>query len=419
MLALSAGIIFFGCAFLGKLPKGVTINGIDVGGKTQAEALSLVRGDVVNCLKEKSLTVHGKQKDYVFTYPEISYKDNLQKLIKTVKKGTQYTAEVSYHLNGVSEITASICSDESLPVIEPYAIFNTEGEPFNYFEGSDGTRADRVKLLYDIRASLEGDFCDVYVSVKTVPRTVSQEAVKYNTRLLSTFTTRFDGANTARAHNIFLAAKSINGTVLQNGESFSFNGTVGARTADRGFKTAKIIENGEFVEGIGGGVCQVSTTLFNAAMLAGCDITEFHQHSLAVSYVPPSFDAMVSGSYFDLKFENRTGYTLYIRAVTGANSITFNFYGRGDGAQYGYSSVVTGSISPAEETTKDPLLVKDGKCGIISEGYLTINRNGVSTTKLFRRDKYAPVKRVTLEATQTEEEETSGTCDIKTQVPQL
>ena len=255
--------------------------------------------------------------------------------------------------------------------------------------------------------------------MKTVPRTVSQEAVKYNTRLLSTFTTRFDGANTARAHNIFLAAKSINGTVLQNGESFSFNGTVGARTADRGFKTAKIIENGEFVEGIGGGVCQVSTTLFNAAMLAGCDITEFHQHSLAVSYVPPSFDAMVSGSYFDLKFENRTGYTLYIRAVTGANSITFNFYGRGDGAQYGYSSVVTGSISPAEETTKDPLLVKDGKCGIISEGYLTINRNGVSTTKLFRRDKYAPVKRVTLEATQTEEEETSGTCDIKTQVPQL
>ena len=217
-----------------------------------------------------------------------------------------------------------ICADESAPMVEPYAVFNTDGEPFTYYEGSDGKTADYSKLLRDVRGSLGADFNDVYVDVKTVKRTLSMNSVRYNTGLLSTFTTRYDGSNAPRAHNIRLASEKINGTVLCNGEAFSFNETVGQRTVERGFKSAKIIERGEFVDGVGGGVCQVSTTLFNAALLSGCDMTEFHQHSLAVSYVPPSFDAMVSGTYFDLKFENRTGYTLYIRAVTGRDYVTFN-----------------------------------------------------------------------------------------------
>lgn len=222
---------------------------------------------------------------------------------------------------------------------------------------------------------------------------------------MSTFTTHYDGTNADRSHNIRLAAKKINGTVLENGEGFSFNETVGQRTAGSGFRSAKIIENGEFVNGVGGGVCQVSTTLFNAALLAGCDMTEFHQHSLAVSYVPPSYDAMVSGTYFDLKFENRTGYTLYFRAVTGGNYITFNIYGRGDGACYGYQSVVKSAIPAPEEFTDDSSRVRAGRDGTVSEGYLTVTRNGITSTKLFRRDKYAPVKRVTLQPTEEQGED--------------
>ena len=394
MLAFSAGLIFFACAFCAKLPKNVTIDGIEVGGKSAAEAVRLVRGSIEENLKTKSLTIIGADKKYVFSYPEIGYKDNLQKLVKAVKKGNSYTADVSFYLNGLSEISHCICDEQSRPVTEPYAIFNASGTPFTYCAGSDGFKADRNKLVADVRASLSGGFCDVKVEYKTLKRTETLSAVKNKTRLISAFTTYFDSSNFDRAHNIRLAAATVNGTVLAPGEVFSFNGVVGERTADRGFKSAKIIEKGEFVDGVGGGVCQVSTTLYNAALLAGCQITEFHPHSLAVSYVPPSCDAMVSGTYYDLKFKNSLSEKLYIRAAAGKGYVTFYFYGKSDGAQYSYASRVTGNIPAPEEVTDDPSRVKDGRDGILSEGYLTVTRGGRKKTVLYRKDKYLPLTRV-------------------------
>ncbi|MDE6613517.1 MAG: VanW family protein, partial [Clostridia bacterium] len=371
MPALVAGFIFIFCGFAKKLPADITINGVEVGRKTRTQAVALVREDIEKQLKQRSLIIVGAKKNYVFTYPEIGYKDNLQKLIKSVKKHGRYTARVTYYLNGINDIASAVCEDESSPAIEPYAIFNNYGTPFTYVGGSDGVRADRAKLLNDIKASLEGGFEKVTVKTVPVKRRTDMKSVMEDTKKLSSYITYFDGENISRSHNICLAADKINGTVLKNGESFSFNATVGERTEARGFKTAKIIEKGEFVEGVGGGVCQVSTTLFNAAVSGGLKITEFHPHSLSVSYVPPSCDAMVSGTYFDLKFENVTGYTVYIRARTGKNFVAFDLYGRGDGAKYSLSSRVTGSIPAPEETTDDETQLKTGKDGILSEGYLT------------------------------------------------
>lgn len=381
------------CAFMPKVPKNVTVDGINVGGKPLTEACRIIRESIEERLKEKSLVVCGREK-YVFTYPEIYYRDNLQKLLKTVKRNGSYTVEVNYYLNGISEIATSICRNESIAMVEPYAKFNAVGAPFTYFDGRDGRRADRAKLIEDICASLNGGFEEVKVSLTDVPRTISRDEIKSDTKLLSTFTTYFDSSNEGRAHNIRLAARSVNGTCLNKGESFSFNASVGERTVGRGYRTAKIIERGEFVEGIGGGVCQVSTTLYNAALLAGCDITEFHPHSLAVSYVAPSRDAMVSGSSFDLKFTNNTNGAIYIRAYTGEGSVTFSLYGRGTGAAYSFSSLITGTVEAPVETTDDVSRVREGKDGIISEGYLTVIKDGVRVTKLYRRDKYAPVKRI-------------------------
>ncbi|MDE6001291.1 MAG: hypothetical protein K2G96_03100, partial [Clostridia bacterium] len=220
MLALSAGS-FFTCGFFGKLPKGVTVNGVDVGGKSRQQAVRLGRENIENRLKEKKLTVYGKASEDVFTYPEIGYKDDLQKLIKTVKSGGEYSAEVKYYLNGIGEISSYICENESAPAVEPYAVFNESGEPFTYFEGSDGVKADRLKLLNDIRASLESDFAPVTVSTKQIKRNTRLNEVKYDTRLLSSFTTYFDGTNENRSHNIRLAAEMINGTILSDGQGFS------------------------------------------------------------------------------------------------------------------------------------------------------------------------------------------------------
>ena len=404
MLAVSASLIFLTCGFLRRLPKGVTVNGIDVGGKSREEACEILRKDIVKNLKEKSLKIHGIKNEYIFTYPEINFKDNLPSLLSCAKRNGEYTASVSYYLNGISEISAYICEDESEEPTPPHAIFHAFGEPFEYVEGHDGYKADRVKLLSDIRASLSNNLEEVFVTVKPVKYSGTLEKVKRETKLLSAYTTYFDGTNTDRAHNIMLAAEQINGTVLLPGGAFSFNGTVGPRTSSRGFKSAKIIEKGEFVEGIGGGVCQVSTTMYVAAVLAGCEITEFHPHSLAVGYVPPSFDAMVSGNYFDLKFENKTKKTMYIRAYTGENYVKFVIFGEGDGASYELKSHISGSIAAPEELTEDETLVKDGRDGIISEGYLPVTRGGITRTVLLRKDKYAPLKRVVLNTAEEREE---------------
>ena len=222
------------------------------------------------------------------------------------------------------------------------------------------------------------------------------EGEKFKVELLSSYTTYFDEKNEARSHNIRLAASLINGTVLQNGDIFSFNTVVGQRTTERGFEKAAIIENGEFVEGVGGGVCQVSTTLYNACLLSGCKAVEYHPHSLAVSYVPPSRDAMVSGTFFDLKIKNTTGSTVYLKSVTGKNYVCFKVYGRDFGIKYNLSSHITGTIEAPEEFTDNTELVRAGRNGTISEGYLTVTKNGFTKVIFLRRDKYSPQKKITL-----------------------
>ena len=394
MLAVLAGIIFCLCGFTPTVAKGVEVNGVCVGGMAQSEAARLLRQNIENDLKEKTLEVRAGEKVYTFTYPEIYYKDNIYGLLKNAKKGDKLCAEVSYYLCGLSSIAPNICRSESVAVVEPYAKFSSFGAPFTYFEGNDGKRADEKRLIEDIKNSLKGGFEPVTLHFNTVKRQNTVSEVKGETKLLNTFTTHFDGTNINRTSNIRLAAGKLNGTVLEGGKTLSFNDIVGARVKERGFLPAKIIEKGEFVEGVGGGVCQVSTTLYNAALLSGLKIEEYHPHSLGVSYVPPSRDAMVSGTYFDLKISNPYETPIYIRANTTGGSVTFSIYGKPDGAAYSLSSEVTGSIPAPEEICDSPEKAKAGKDGLTSEGYLTVTRDGFTKKVLLRKDKYGAITRV-------------------------
>ena len=405
MLALTAGILFFCTLFLGftpVLPKDVKVNGIEVGGMTRKEAARIIRLDFERELKEKQLKICAKSGEYIFKYPEINYKDNLKNLLKSVKKGGRYRAEYECYLCGLNEIAPDICCNESIFMVEPYAVFNKEGAPFTYFSGNDGSIVDEAQLRRDIQNSLKGDFNEVTLKFNKVRRTKTLEDIKSETSLLSSFTTYFDGENLTRTSNIRLAASSLNGSIIEGKRVLSFNYTVGARVKERGYLSAKIIENGEFVEGVGGGVCQVSTTLYNAALLAGLNITEYHPHSLAVGYVPPSRDAMVSGSSCDLKIENACRTPVYIRAQTGKNFVNFRLYGANLGTVYELSSEVTGSIPAPEEFTDQRDRAREGRDGILSNCYLTVKRGGETKITLLRKDRYAPVKRYVYDGAEEE-----------------
>lgn len=148
------------------------------------------------------------------------------------------------------------------------------------------------------------------------------------TGLVGKYSTWFDANNIERTENVRLSAQAIDGLILTPGEEFSFNDTVGERTASAGYKEALIIVNDEFVPGLGGGICQVSSTLYNATVYANLEITERHPHSLEITYVPPGQDATVAYPYLDFKFKNNTSGLLLIRSAVYGSTLSFELYGK-------------------------------------------------------------------------------------------
>ena len=235
--------------------------------------------------------------------------------------------------------------------------------------------------------------------------------------LRAEFSTDYSKSSAERKHNIELAVSSLNKTFIDANGEFSFNLTVGERSEKRGYKNAKIISKGEFTEGLGGGVCQVSTTVYNAFLLADLLILEYHPHSLAVSYVEPSFDAMVSYGYADLKAKNTTKNPMIIYASANGNTVTVKVYGERKDYVIERRSKVTGSI-PApynivtngengEEYPTPPegekMIVRYGKNGVKSEGYLVKKKNGkVIWKKRIRKDAYSPIPFFVVLGTKTE-----------------
>jgi len=145
--------------------------------------------------------------------------------------------------------------------------------------------------------------------------------------IISTYTTYFNLSQSKRVCNIKLAIEEINGKVIMPQEVFSFNETVGARLKERGYQKATEIINGELVEGIGGGICQVSSTLYNTVLLADLKVTERRHHSQPVNYVPLGRGATVYYNQIDFKFKNNTGYPVMILAKVVNNQLTISLLG--------------------------------------------------------------------------------------------
>ncbi len=167
-----------------------------------------------------------------------------------------------------------------------------------------------------------------FIIVKPTLTKTDLETVKKKD-LLSDYTTRFDPNQKARSLNLKLASKAIDGKVLKPGEVFSFNHTVGPRTSEAGYQEAMIIEGNTFVPGLGGGVCQVSSTLYNAVQLASPSlrVMERTRHSLPVTYVPLGQDATVAYPTLDFKFRNDTDSFILIRSLVDGNTLSFRIYG--------------------------------------------------------------------------------------------
>lgn len=216
--------------------------------------------------------------------------------------------------------------------------------------------------------------------------------------LLATFSTRFDGSNYNRNTNIKLAAKKVNGTVILPGEKFSFNTIVGSRTIEAGFKEGTAYVGGKVVPDVGGGVCQVSSTIYNTALLANMQIVERSNHMFTTGYVAASRDATVYYGSLDFVFKNSRKYPIKMVASANGGVCKVSIYGIKEEKEYEViiQSKITSYINPTTIYKEDPTL-EEGKeiveqtaiTGCRSEGYKILKLNGkIVSQTLLSKDTY-------------------------------
>ena len=145
--------------------------------------------------------------------------------------------------------------------------------------------------------------------------------------VLGSYSTKYMTSNVPRSNNVELAAKYVNGKILLPGEEFSYNGVVGKRTVERGFRAASVYENNKMVDGLGGGICQTSSTIYAAVLYADLEVTERHEHSLEVSYAPLGMDATVAYGSLDFRFKNNTDAPIKIITSWGGGSVSAKIVG--------------------------------------------------------------------------------------------
>ena len=226
---------------------------------------------------------------------------------------------------------------------------------------------------------------------------------------LSTFTTRYDVSDVDRTTNLEIACQKINGKVLLSGETFSYNKTLGPRTAAAGYRNGKIYSGGEVVDGIGGGICQISSTLYNAVLLADLEIVERRNHQFVTSYVGAGRDATVVYGSTDFQFKNTREYPIKISASAKNGIATISIYGIKQENEYTFkfSTKTVATIPYSTKYVEDSSLAagtekvkQKGTNGLKTETYITKMLNGkVISTKLLSRDTYNAMTRIVLKGT--------------------
>jgi len=250
------------------------------------------------------------------------------------------------------------------------ATWETNGETATIVPHQNGLAVDHEKTaaaLTTAAKSTSNRVADAVVT-ETEPQRTTEEAENMGIEVaLGRFNTEFGGSDNRR-DNVQRAAELINGTLIGPGETFDFNTVVGQRTADNGFKTAPVIIGGKLEDSLGGGICQVSTTLYNAVFFGGLDVTARANHSLYISHYPKGRDATVSWGGPEFQFRNDTDSWILIKSASSRSSLTFAIYGKPTGRTVDYSTGDWYDVQPPTETRVKTDELLEGQTRLVDEG---------------------------------------------------
>lgn len=394
--------------------KGVNIDKYHVGDKTMEQALEYIKEIKEEEINGKSMKLIYKNKEFKIKLKQLEftyeYKDailsayeqgrrgtpfaRLKKIIE-IKQGVEIPLKPIYRVERVEEIANSISKLINNKAVD--AKMNFHNGSFSFEEEVIGEEVYIEELIEDIHKNIYL-LQDIYIKVEDIKPKLTKAFLSRINGVIGEFTTSFKGSSKGRIENIRLSANAISNKLILPSEEFSYNNTTGPRAAQFGYQEANIIIGGELTPGLGGGVCQTSTTMYNALLLGDLTIIERHPHSIPAAYVPYGQDAAVSYGYLDLKFRNDFDFPIYTYAKVIGHKITIYIYGDTLAKPYivkikpeivetlyaNTQEIIDPTLKPGEKIT-----IQKGRTGYKVKTYKTIIKEGkVISKKQISTDHY-------------------------------
>lgn len=329
-----------------KFTNSVYINGNNVNGYTVEKASQVVSDSMKQSIEDIDINIVYGNKTWHFDKNDFEVDEAVKKVVNTAFKTSKFSNRdavkmINRQTNNFSTSINQVFKnfdqkiDEIVKEIEKPAVdssvefYPNQAKMFEISEAKDGVSVDRAKLVEDLKNQfLKYDNIVVNVSTTPVKPKITSDYFADKLSLQSKFTTSIKDSQAGRRNNVIVALQKINGTVVKPDEIVSFNALTSPQDESGGYQNAIIILNGKYTNGIGGGLCQASTTLYNACVLANLEIEEVHKHTIPVHYVEHALDAMISDGYADMIFKNTSENNIYIKAYVQGDNATVEIYGK-------------------------------------------------------------------------------------------
>lgn len=398
---------------------GVQAYGIDLGGKTKDEAVDILNDQLISLIGNKVIIVTVGDKTFELKYsdinPTVSAEETIEEALqygkdnslfdkkKIIKDGVDFKVDtvLSYDEEKVNEFATSV--NEQVKVDAVDAKISINGSNIAVTPESVGKHIDIDNLCNKIKECIDPDpekVESISIDLEEYSPSVTSADLNKIDGIISSYSTTFGTSDSGRVENLRVATGYVNGTLLMPGDEFSYNNTIGETTAERGYKEANTYVGTKIVKDYGGGVCQISSTLYMAVMQANIRSTERRNHSMTVGYAQPGLDATVAAGYIDYKFVNTYDFPIYIQGYLSGNKVVFNIYGNKEamgGKTYKMVNEIVETYSYEIEEVEDPTLeegkrvvTSSGSNGYKAKGYLITYENGVQVNKeLISTDVYS------------------------------
>ncbi|HHX73434.1 MAG TPA: hypothetical protein GX699_00830 [Firmicutes bacterium] len=424
VLLLAAGIVGDYFITRNRIYAGVRLEHLDLGGKTAEEAALMLHGALaaINFPALPVTLTYGENK-FTATCGELGISADLERMVaaavaagrdvpylfrffrrlQLARTGQKVAPAIRIDCQQFAAALAELCQKLEQEPVNAELELTADRKNVRIIPDRPGYKVDYAATAQVLQQTLKSLFRPLAAGLVLAP--VQAEVTAAGLEVLAirepvaTYSTIVSGGIPNRVHNIRLAAAALDKIIIFPGEEFSFNEAVGDTTAAKGYKTAPVIVGGELVDGLGGGVCQVSTTLYNAVLRANLQILERRNHSLYVDYVPPGFDATVAYDSIDLRFANTHPYPLWLRTFLDGNRLTITLYSTtlaGQKTEVYATDVVTIPAGEKVAETDDlpkgtRKLVKKGKNGYKATVWRVTTVNGEEIKEKISQDSYKAV----------------------------